>query len=749
MELDPHQLHYFKRELISLQLKKELDQVKQQPQLITSLVKTDSTSYPLLQFILHHFVLPFPLLQKADERQFWSKFETFLTEYDKLKLNNYAPRKIREDSQREILLYKLEKLIVVSLTTIIKTTGPEKSIQVKASDEALVVDTLESTHITSLELDIVTVRDVAEVRHIREHTHSEFIIQCDQVLVSRRHGQFRQLRDDLKMQLPTLNIPIVPGKARDSSYNSDVTCLHREKDRILLRSFLYKLCAIPAVVESEIFQKFLKENPVKLTAKEEKDAEERKAMDKRRAEEEKRFKEQVDQKITELDGLMSMMKQKVMQPNGLLDLFKVIKTTEKIEDLPAELQKAIEWGRINFAFVLHTQFVTSDKSVENIANLKRTHSLMPYRAIAQILKVSNPFFVVKGVLDLFLAQPFGGKSLFQRIILANMNEESKEMQKDIDELEAKIKDPALCQKISNAVHTELQKDQVVGTKDPVTETLELLKNPSIEPTLNADEIMKVAMANQPGQTQAHQLVLDLYQLWVLYARKQEQETLMSLVFQGVTGELMKDLFAIFYEPLAEVYKAANIGETIGHVSHFIDDLIEIIDGLNIQDATYSAQPFIELVKRHEQEFYTFVHNVHAQNQTKLFDELLTYVDSTFALASNGLSARVDMDLCVKESDISPDQYSLLKQEIDAVIVYHRERKQRHLDRKRQKLTSVNEKDLLQEHTEWAGIVDNFADIEDDSLLASHEMNLKPPRLEWIPKVSSAFLQHISHQGVLG
>jgi hypothetical protein len=68
----------------------------------------------------------------------------------------------------------------------------------------------------------------------------------------------------------------------------------------------------------------------------------------------------------------------------------------------------------SFAFVLHTQFVTSDRSVENIANLKRTHSLMPYRTVAQILKLSNPFSMVKGVLDLFLAQPFGGKSLFQR-----------------------------------------------------------------------------------------------------------------------------------------------------------------------------------------------------------------------------------------------------------------------------------------------------------------------------------------------
>lgn len=68
----------------------------------------------------------------------------------------------------------------------------------------------------------------------------------------------------------------------------------------------------------------------------------------------------------------------------------------------------------SFAFVLHTHFVASDRSVEKIASLKRIHSLIPYRTIAQMLKLSNPFAMVKGVLDLFLAQPFGRKSLLQR-----------------------------------------------------------------------------------------------------------------------------------------------------------------------------------------------------------------------------------------------------------------------------------------------------------------------------------------------
>lgn len=80
-------------------------------------------------------------------------------------------------------------------------------------------------------------------------------------------------------------------------------------------------------------------------------------------------------------------------------------------------------------------------------------------------------------MDLFLAQPFGGRSLFQRyvihapwlgvlfsyqlippndrIIISNMNEESKVFEKDIKILQDKIQDKVICQKVYNAVRTPL------------------------------------------------------------------------------------------------------------------------------------------------------------------------------------------------------------------------------------------------------------------------------------------------------
>jgi hypothetical protein len=330
-----------------------------------------------------------------------------------------------------------------------------------------------------------------------------------------------------------------------------------------------------------------------------------------------------------------------------------------------------------------------------------------------------------------------------------MNEESKEMQKDIEALVVEINDPLLCKKVENAANS----DRPEGLKfsgSSITDTLEMLKNPTIEPVLSPQQILKVAFANQPGKDEARVLVEQLYQLWTLYSRKQERDVLMALVFQGVTGEIIKDLFAIFYEPLAQVYKAANIGDTIGHVSEFIDDLIKTVDSLNVEDVSQSAQPFIQLVQRHEQQFYAFVHNVHAQDQSHLFDDLLGYVNRLFTFVATGIPTRIDLDKITQEAGIT--DVGALKKEIDAVCEYHRARKERHLERRRQKLMATSEVEeealaFLPNSGEVVSALDDFAEItnesddEDDEKL-SHELTIKPPTLEYIPRIGPTFVKHV-------
>lgn len=400
MDLTPTQLHYLKRELISEQLLQEISKLKHNLDLDAVLhAESDpSNDYPLLRYIGNQFVIEFPLLKHGSNPEFWSKCQQFLNDFAKVKLDTYTPRKTGA-SQRRILMYKLQKLMTVALCATIKTVqGEEHGIKVDPTslqkddveDKALAqaVDQsmtllenddhyLEWMGFNGLALNVITVRDVTEKRTLREKTHAEFIVctymegQTEPVFVARRHGDFRQLAQDLAAEYPTEDVPGPPRKASDalsdatdegaekqhtlhlrsprrssSKSNTLPSHFYREQDRLLLRSFLRRIATEPRLAKSQILKRFLTENAITLTESQLADADMRDKMDKARAEEEAKFRNEVDQKMAELNDLLDMLKKQIMQPGGLVEIFNIIKTTEKIEDLPPALRKAFEWGRI-------------------------------------------------------------------------------------------------------------------------------------------------------------------------------------------------------------------------------------------------------------------------------------------------------------------------------------------------------------------------------------------------------------------
>ncbi|KAI9496047.1 hypothetical protein BDB00DRAFT_811506 [Zychaea mexicana] len=849
MDLTPTELHYFKRELIRLELLRELDQLRRNPEITTLLARNvdpAKDTYPFLRYIAQEFVIEFPLLKRGDKPEFWEKCQLFLDEFSKVKLDTYSPRRTGA-SQRRVLMYKAEKLLTVAMCATVKTNqGQDQPLDVRDKEQSKKQNKDEEENLAEsldknmtllenedhylewmgfngLQIDVVTVREVSEKRTLREKLHAEFVLSTTiagegdkQYFVTRRHGDFRQLQQDLKSEFPLESVPNVPKKASDPSYERAGTGedgeddgqedksssasgssgnkkkaektgssssllgsslsshfhrrrshsnagsdkdnnngqLYREKDRLLLRSFLHRVATDSELAKSETFRKFLTRDPITLTPEQMADAERRHQVDLARAAEEARFKEEVDRKMSELNDLLDMLKKQIMQPGGLKEVFQIIKTTARIEDLPEPMRKAFEWGRINFAFVLHTQFVSSDRAAENIANLKRTHMLMPYRAVAQILKLSNPFTMVKGVLDLFLAQPLGRRSLLQRIIVSTMQDGDKEAQQDISDLEAAINDPILIGKVKNAVATSMpeeeQTQRVYNRRaDPTEETLAMLRNPDIEPSLTPKQILNLQSSSE--------LVNQVHRLWTLYARQREHKLLGDLMFQGTTGELLREIFAMFYTPLAQVYRSANIGDSLQHLSAFIDDLVGVINSVNVLDARNTAQPFVQLVQRHEQQFYTFVHNVHANDTSHLFDELLSYVDNMFSLIANGLPNRIDLDKAAAEAQADTQ---LLRKDADALCEYHWKRKEQHMKRTRQKLMMEQDDfdssdeakalDFLPNSAEMLRIIDDLAefdpeehDAEDSDEALEHEMLIAPPELQALPKVVPVFVRHVA------
>ena len=48
-------------------------------------------------------------------------------------------------------------------------------------------------------------------------------------------------------------------------------------------------------------------------------------------------------------------------------------------------------------------------------------------------------------------------------------------------------------------------------------------------------------------------------------------------YKGSTAELLKDIITIFYAPLAQVYRAASIADSLGDLQNFMNDLIRTVE----------------------------------------------------------------------------------------------------------------------------------------------------------------------------
>jgi hypothetical protein len=79
--------------------------------------------------------------------------------------------------------------------------------------------------------------------------------------------------------------------------------------------------------------------------------------------------------------------------------------------------------------------------------MKRMHGLMPYFMLRGILRISNPVAMIRSVLDLFLARPFGSSSLLQKMFSSGLNDEVKSLQDDAELVARKINDDRLCEKV--------------------------------------------------------------------------------------------------------------------------------------------------------------------------------------------------------------------------------------------------------------------------------------------------------------
>jgi hypothetical protein len=240
---------------------------------------------------------------------------------------------------------------------------------------------------------------------------------------------------------------------------------------------------------------FLTHDPIEVNEEEMEDIERREDMDAKRIQEQKQFYEVARKRAAELDIHMEKFRREIVEANGLTNLFAEIKARNTIRELKPEYQKFAEWLRIEIAATIYHLFLAEDNSPELFAQLKRIHSLVPYGVLKNVIRIANPAAVMSGVLDLFLAQPFGARSLLQRIFGMTIHDGVNSVQKSIDTLSStKIKDDVLCAKIKAYVQADEEVKRIIrqeAESEDVDVVITILRSDFFKPELSSQQVEKV------------------------------------------------------------------------------------------------------------------------------------------------------------------------------------------------------------------------------------------------------------------
>jgi hypothetical protein len=350
-------------------------------------------------------------------------------------------------------------------------------------------------------------------------------------------------------------------------------------------------------------------------------------------------------------------------------------------------------------------FLAEDNSPELFAQAKRIHGLVPYTLMKNVIRIANPAAVMTGVLDLFMAQPFGSRSLLQRIFSLTLNESIKDFQKSINSLAAKVEDTVLTDKLKNFVNAEeaIKNDirEEAETED-VDIIVAILRSEAISPELDPEQIGKVfngwvawnnAVDNVDLEMQqGAQWFAHMKQLLKLYTRQRDKSMMLSIVEEPTTIQLFRDLFTIFYEPLVRVYKSANVYSSITDFAQFADDAIAVIESAQRQDASadpnQTVQSFIDLCARHEDNFYKFIHEVHLHDNG-LFGSLMSWIEEILDFLRKGpAGGKLDMNALFQgAAGVGQIDKDIAISEINALVKWQEDRKRWHLNKTRQKMAA--------------------------------------------------------------
>ncbi|CAL9727597.1 hypothetical protein MOUN0_A01596 [Monosporozyma unispora] len=491
----------------------------------------------------------------------------------------------------------------------------------------------------------------------------------------------------------------------EDATDSKTNTLVHEKMRTSLRQYLRRLSNDSDTADNLIFDNFLtKQNLVdgtKFSNEVKEDIKHRELVDINNLTNQLTFQKLALQKSLALQNSMKNFKTSLLKDEKyLLDLVNELRDKSSIHELSPLLQTFIEWFKIYLASMIYQMFLGNDNSYGFYTQVRKLHRLMPYTMMGQIMRFTNPMAMMKGMIDLFLAQPFGSYSLLQTMFSTILTEDLKSQTHVIKKLETIIlKQSKYASQVVKCLKKFVEEDHFnegnddskgkVGevdfnmdtihkesqTMDMPTCLIVLMKCSEID-KINNDAVTEIFESYNSWKLKEDnglyfQHIKDLFQLYV----KEKDKRLMRRLWQDPElSRLLKAMVAMIYEPMVKVFKIARMDIALKNFERFMNDLIKLMDDIINGQLDNSTQfniieNIIHLVTKHQDSFFEFVHDVYLNDTEGIFEGFIKWISRIIRFLQKSKygtdeSQRIDLNKMIFEIELDSE---VLKTQIDAVI----------------------------------------------------------------------------------
>ncbi len=122
-----------------------------------------------------------------------------------------------------------------------------------------------------------------------------------------------------------------------------------------------------------------------------------------------------------------------------------------------------------------------------------------------------------------------------------------------------------------------------------------------------------------------------------------------------------------------------------------------------EDPQQTVQIFIDLIQRHEQSFYYFVHKVHSKGEG-LFSGLMRWTERFLDVVRNGIGEPISLEFILPHAG---EEHRAIMKEIDEVALYHYKLKVQHESKVRRRFGRAGGADAAGEDPAMQEVVNGF------------------------------------------